>query len=120
SYIAALDISIVHLRADPLFKTVIPSKIFESMAMGVPLLMAVEGESAAIVRDAAAGLCIPSGDPRAMADGALALADRPDERRRMGDAGREAVRARYGRKPLADAALRTLDRAASAREGDAS
>jgi glycosyltransferase involved in cell wall biosynthesis len=117
SYLAALDLSIVHLRADPLFKTVIPSKIFEAMAMGVPIVMAVEGESAEIVRSAQAGVCVPSGDPAAMARAVTDLADRPQERRRMGQNGRDAVRQTYGRRPLALAALRTLETAVAARRG---
>lgn len=49
AYWSLLDVCLVHLRKTPLFKTVIPSKIFESMAMGVPVLMGVEGESREIV-----------------------------------------------------------------------
>jgi glycosyltransferase involved in cell wall biosynthesis len=49
-YWALLDASIIHLRRDPLFLTVIPSKIFESMGMGIPILHGVAGESAEIVR----------------------------------------------------------------------
>jgi glycosyltransferase involved in cell wall biosynthesis len=48
-YWALLDVSIIHLRRDPLFRTVIPSKLFECMAMGLPVLHGVEGESAEIV-----------------------------------------------------------------------
>ncbi len=43
------DASIVHLRKTPLFRTVIPSKIFEAMAAGVPTSLGVEGEAAEIV-----------------------------------------------------------------------
>jgi hypothetical protein len=45
-YWALLDAAIIHLRRTPLFETVIPSKIFEAMGMGVPLLMGVKGEAA--------------------------------------------------------------------------
>jgi glycosyltransferase involved in cell wall biosynthesis len=119
SYLAALDVSIIHLKPDPLFKTVIPSKIFESMAMGVPMIMAVEGESAQIVRDAAAGLCIPSGDARALAEAVTALADRPDERKRLADNGMRVVVERYARAPLALAAMRTLEEAVRTAAADA-
>lgn len=51
------DVSVVHLRDEPLFSKVIPSKIFESMAMGLPILIGVpEGEATAIVVDNEAGL----------------------------------------------------------------
>jgi glycosyltransferase involved in cell wall biosynthesis len=48
-YWSLLDISIIHLKRNPLFTTVIPSKLFEAMAMGIPVLHGVEGESADIV-----------------------------------------------------------------------
>ena len=48
-YWSLLDVSVIHLRRTELFSTVIPSKLFESMGMGVPVLHGVAGESAAIV-----------------------------------------------------------------------
>ena len=51
------DISLVHLKDAPLFKTVIPSKIFESMAMGLPILMAAPiGEATDIIKKYKAGI----------------------------------------------------------------
>jgi len=55
-YWSIMDVSIVHLRRTALFKTVIPSKIFESMGMGKPILLGVEGESAAILDSCRAGV----------------------------------------------------------------
>ncbi|MCA9181591.1 MAG: glycosyltransferase family 4 protein, partial [Planctomycetales bacterium] len=46
-YWSLLDVSIIHLRKTELFTTVIPSKLFECMGMGIPVLHGVEGESAA-------------------------------------------------------------------------
>jgi glycosyltransferase involved in cell wall biosynthesis len=51
-----LDVSVIHLKRTDLFKTVIPSKLFESMGMGIPILHGVEGESAEIVRREHVGL----------------------------------------------------------------
>ena len=51
-----------------MFSTVIPSKIFEAMGMGVPILMSLpEGEATSIVRQTGAGVCVPPEDPQAMA-----------------------------------------------------
>ena len=111
SYLAAMDASIVHLKPEPLFKTVIPSKIFEAMAMGVPLVMAVEGESADIVRDAGAGVCVPSGDAEALARAVVELKRDPARARALGESGRTAVRARYDRRRLGEAVLRSLETA---------
>lgn len=48
-YWSLLDVSIIHLRRTELFSTVIPSKLFECMGMGIPVLLGVAGESARIV-----------------------------------------------------------------------
>jgi len=37
-YWRLFDVSLVHLKNDPVFATVVPSKIFEAMAVGVPIL----------------------------------------------------------------------------------
>lgn len=68
----AVDASIVHLRDTPLFKAVIPSKIFEAMALGKPILMGVKGESRTIVLEQAkAGVAF---EPENAADLNLAIA----------------------------------------------
>jgi colanic acid biosynthesis glycosyl transferase WcaI len=54
--IAACDACLVHLKKTDLFETVIPSKIFEIMAMNVPIIMGVRGRAQAIVQAADAGL----------------------------------------------------------------
>ena len=65
-YWSLLDTSLIHLKASPLFESVIPSKMFEAMAMGVPLLHGVGGESADIVRISRSGICFAAGQPEAL------------------------------------------------------
>ena len=55
-YWSLLDASIIHLKKEPTFTTVIPSKLFECMAMGIPVLHGVQGESAEIVEKNQVGL----------------------------------------------------------------
>lgn len=55
-YWSLLDASIIHLKKTQLFTTVIPSKLFECMGMGIPTLHGVAGESAEIVEREGAGL----------------------------------------------------------------
>lgn len=55
-YWSILDVSIVHLKKTPLFEAVIPSKIFECMAMGIPIAHGVVGESAGIIETSGTGL----------------------------------------------------------------
>ena len=55
-YWSLLDVSVIHLRKTELFTTVIPSKLFECMGMGLPVLHGVAGESADIVREEGVGI----------------------------------------------------------------
>ncbi|MCX5724485.1 MAG: glycosyltransferase family 4 protein [Nitrospirae bacterium] len=55
-YWSLLDVGITHLKKEELFKTVIPSKLFECMAMGIPVLHGVAGESAEIVEREGVGI----------------------------------------------------------------
>src|SRR5437763_7634898 len=51
------DVALIPLRDDPVFRTVIPSKIFECMGMGIPILMSLpEGEATGIVRTMECGV----------------------------------------------------------------
>ena len=72
-YWSLLDVSIIHLRRTELFTTVIPSKLFESMGMGIPVLLGVAGESAAIVERTGAGLTFTPEDDAELCDGLMLL-----------------------------------------------
>lgn len=75
------DVALVHLKDDPAFAEVIPSKIFEAMGMGLPLLLvAPEGEASRIVIDDQAGLWVPAARPDDLAQAARVLADDPARR----------------------------------------
>jgi colanic acid biosynthesis glycosyl transferase WcaI len=62
------EVLLVHLRRDPLFAITIPSKTQAYLAIGKPVLMAVEGDASDLVKKAQAGLsCLPE-SPEAIAD----------------------------------------------------
>ncbi len=70
------DVALIHLKDSPVFAGVIPSKIFEAQAMGLPLLLAApEGEASQIVLGDKAGLHIPAEDPVALAGAVTNLAE---------------------------------------------
>jgi len=76
-YWSLLDASIIHLKKDELFTTVIPSKLFECMGMAIPVLHGVEGESAGIVKREDVGLLFEPENPEALVDGLQRLVDDP-------------------------------------------
>ena len=95
------NVALVPLRDSGVFRTVIPSKIFECMGMGLPVLMSLpEGEATAIVQETACGVCVPPENPQAMADALVRMADQPEQMRRYAQAA-QAAAPRYSRDELA-------------------
>lgn len=99
---------LVHLRRCELFETVIPSKIFEAMAMQRPIIMGVQGESAEIVRTARAGIEMEPESAQDLCDCLLRLHDDPALYAELASAGREFVLTRFSRDAFADTYLRLL------------
>jgi glycosyltransferase involved in cell wall biosynthesis len=85
----AADALLVHLRDSPLFEITLPSKTQAYLFAGKPIIMAVGGDAANIVRDAQAGVLAKPEDPRSIADAVLGLAAlSTEERLQMGERGR--------------------------------
>ena len=76
-YWSLLDVSVIHLRKTELFTTVIPSKLFECMGMGIPVLHGVAGESAEIVLREKVGLVFQPESAQQLVDGLLYLRNNP-------------------------------------------
>lgn len=110
-YWSLVDIAVIHLKRTELFKTVIPSKLFECMAMGLPVLHGVAGESADIVTREGCGLLFQSESAEELAEGVRRLVADPQLRQRLAASGRAAA-VRYDRKTLAAAMLETVSSAA--------
>ena len=72
---AATDVSMILLRRSDLFKTVLPSKMFEAMAMGRPIVLGVEGEARALLDEAGAGIGITPQSAEELAAAVKRLAD---------------------------------------------
>ena len=98
---ALSDISLVLLKQSDLFKTVIPSKIFESLAMTKPIILGVEGESADLLRAANAGICIEPEQADELAARVLELSQNPERCQQLGRNGRRYVMEHFDRIVLA-------------------
>jgi glycosyltransferase involved in cell wall biosynthesis len=108
-YWSLIDIAIIHLKRDPLFTNVIPSKLFECMAMGLPVLHGVAGESARIVEKERAGLLFEPENTAELAEKVLLLTRDRSLRTSLGENGRSAA-PHYDRKTRANEMLSVLTR----------
>lgn len=97
----ASDVCIVPLRNLPMFRKVLPSKLFEIMGAGVPIICSVPGEAGALVERSGGGVVIPPEDAAALAAAIRALRADPGRLRAMGRAGREFVLREHLRPELA-------------------
>jgi glycosyltransferase involved in cell wall biosynthesis len=80
---------------------VIPSKIFEAMAMEKPIILGVQGEAQQILEEADAGIAVEPENPDDLASAISKLADSADLRMGMGRRGRAFVARSFDREQLA-------------------
>jgi colanic acid biosynthesis glycosyl transferase WcaI len=84
------DVQIISLKDLSIFRTTLPSKIQATMAAGRPIIGAVAGDAAALIRDSGAGLTATPGSAAELAEAVLKAAAMPaDERQAWGDRGRD-------------------------------
>jgi glycosyltransferase involved in cell wall biosynthesis len=93
-YIAASDVCAVPHAATPHTETTVPHKLFQYMAMGIPVIATDVAPLARIVTRTESGRVAPAGDGAAMGVALADLAD-PDQARECGKNGRRAVERRY-------------------------
>jgi colanic acid biosynthesis glycosyl transferase WcaI len=97
----ATHASLVLLRRLDTFKSVLPSKMFEAMAMRCPLVLGVEGEALELLDAAGAGIGIRPEDAQQLAAAVSRLANDPALATAMGRSGRAFVEAHFDRDALA-------------------
>jgi len=104
SVLAECDACLVHLRGTELFGTVVPSKIFEMMAMEKPIIMGVRGPAQEIVLEADAGLPMVPDDSDSLLDCIEQIAVNSSDFKQ----GRQYVATNYDRDDLAQRMLSIL------------
>ena len=109
SFYGASDVSLVPLKRLPIFKKVLPSKLFELMGAGCPVICSVEGEAAELVRSALAGLCIEPENVDALVEAVIRLRGNQELRAEMSGNGRSFVKTNYLRSVLAENYLNALE-----------
>ena len=109
------DVALVHLRDSVVFSEVIPSKIFEAMAMELPtLLVAPQGVASDIVLSTRSGVWAPAEQPDRLAHVAARLAEKPRLLEMLGRNG-AAASGRFSRRRQAEEMIKVLEDAAAGR-----
>ncbi len=100
--LAAADACVAILKPIEMYKTVYPNKVFDYMAAGRPVVLAIDGVVRDVVEKAGAGSFAQPGNPDAVAAAIRAMAADPAEACRMGLAGRAYLEVHFDRTKLAE------------------
>ena len=106
----AIDVALVPLKKLPLFEGAIPSKVFEALAMEVPLLLGVDGEAKRhFIDNAAAGWFFEPENHNALADAIQVLIQDPESIQTAGQNGRKYVSTHFNRDQIAASFYKQLN-----------
>jgi len=112
--LASADVLLVHLKDDPLFAITIPSKTQAYLAAGRPIIMAVRGDAADLVKEADAGVTCEPENAESIAAAVEQLWNAtPERRRQMGENGRAFYRSRLSMEKAAESFARVLSESAT-------
>jgi glycosyltransferase involved in cell wall biosynthesis len=115
--LAGADCGLAILKPLRLYATTYPNKVFDYMAAGRPVLLAIDGVIRQVIEEEQAGVVVAPGDAAALAEGVRRLAADPSAARRMGERGRAAVERRFDRRRQAQLLETTFRRVVEARHG---
>jgi len=100
-YFSLADGLLVSLKKDPLFSLTVPGKLQSYLACAKPVIAALDGEGAAIVRESGAGFVAPAEDPEQLAAAVRMLYGMTEEQRSaIGLCGREYFERNFERNAL--------------------
>jgi glycosyltransferase involved in cell wall biosynthesis len=102
SALSAVDACLAILKPIDLYKTTYPNKVFDYMAAGKPVVLAIDGVIRKVVEQANAGVFVPPGDPDALAKGILKLFHEPKKAEEMGRNGYVHVKEHFSRTVIAE------------------
>lgn len=97
--LASADVALVTLKT--YIPGAVPSKLYEAMASGLPVVLVADGEAAEIVKQHDAGITVRPGDAEALARAVQSLVADPMLRRKLGDNGRRAAEQHFDRTTIA-------------------
>jgi len=106
--LASADACIAILKPLPLYATVFPNKVFDYMAAGKPVVLAIDGVIREVVETAEAGIFVAPGNAEALAKAIITLSANRELCFRMGTNGRQYLEKHFDRRDLADQLIRFM------------
>jgi len=100
--LAASDACLAILKPIELYKTTYPNKVFDYMAAGRPVLLAIDGVIRTLLESAHAGIFVQPGDPQDLARAVRILRADPSICHQMGASGRAYIEQHYSRSQIAE------------------
>jgi len=107
--LAGADACVGILKAVEEYKTTYPNKVFDYMAAGRPVVLAIDGVIRKVVEAAEGGIFSPPGDAQALAQAIIRLADDPTQSRLMGLRGRKYLVEHFNREQMAGKLMGILE-----------
>ncbi|MCZ6703265.1 MAG: glycosyltransferase family 4 protein [Ignavibacteria bacterium] len=108
--LAASDICVAILKDIPMFRTTYPNKVFDYMAAGRGIVLAIDGVIRKVVESASCGVFVPPGNEIALANAIEKFHDDKDKAYDMGLAGRNYVIQHFDRALLANKLISLLNK----------
>jgi len=103
SFFKHADVLLVTLADQPIFAMTIPGKLQSYLAAGMPIVAALNGEGADVIRRSEAGIAVSSGDDEALATAILELSKMTrNELKILGDNGLHYCQTEFQRKAVID------------------
>ncbi len=109
SALAAADACIAILKPLDEYKTTYPNKVFDYMAAGRPVVLAIDGVIRHVVEQAQCGIFVQPGNAPQMADAIRWLAQDPVRSRDMGLNGREFLESHFSREAIGEKLVMVLE-----------
>ena len=100
-YTAAADVCLVPLKKADIFKSALPSKMFDAWACGRPIILTVDGEAKEHLIKANAGIYVAPEDHIGVKKAIIHLFNNPNLCQKYGRNGRRYVEKYFSRKVLA-------------------
>ncbi len=100
--LAASSACIAILKPIESFKKTYPNKVFDYMAAGRPVILAIDGVIRKVIQDANAGIPVSPGNAKEVAEAVKYLSENPERARQMGASGRDYLSKNFNRQDLAN------------------